>query len=210
MKLTGLTFCFLIWYKTVSVNWWSRRPILDLSCSLWIISSAGSPDNASVSCNTDFLDGVAYDNFGGRGVPTQVTNTISGLLFLLGVRPSLMVTHLSHTELPYCFSPWSRSAINVTSFEATDSPASGNQLWMAVSNFNGVADWVSFYTSIHLSRSSSLGRRDCVWYILTDGTPSDGGHNAPFLHGVAMIEFYMVEEFCSCIQLLSLDYFTRR
>ena len=42
-------------------------------------------------------------------------------------------------ELPYCFSPWSRSAINVTSFEATNSPASGSQLWMAVPNFNGVA-----------------------------------------------------------------------
>lgn len=51
----------------------------------------------------------------------------------------------------------------------------------------GVADWVNFYISIHLSRSSSLGSRESLWYILTDGTPSDGGHNAPFLHGVAMI-----------------------
>lgn len=81
--------------------------------------------------------GVAYDHFGGRGVLSLVVVTTFGLLGQKVIPTTTMQT--TSAELPYCLSSWSRSAINVTSFEATNSPASGNQLWTAVPNFNGVA-----------------------------------------------------------------------
>lgn len=73
----------------------------------------------------------------GRGVLSLVVVTTFGLLGQKAIHTTTMQT--TSAELPYCLYPWSRSAINVTSFEATNSPASGNQLWMAVPNFNGVA-----------------------------------------------------------------------
>ena len=72
-----------------------------------------------------------------RGVLSLVVVTTFWLLGQKVVHMTTMQT--TSAELPYCLSSWSRSAINGTSFEATNSPASGNQLWMAVPNFNGVA-----------------------------------------------------------------------
>lgn len=97
MKLTGLKFYFLIWYKTVRVNWWSRSSSTGNSYHLWIALSVGSP--TFINGEASFSHGVAIDHFCGRGVPLLVIMGICVSLPMLVLLMRITSVHHFRSEL---------------------------------------------------------------------------------------------------------------